>query len=153
MNGQAAPLPELYAGDCPEPGCPNPIYRKTLAGVPPKRCEKCRAKRRAKGERPGREFTAGPVESVRAIVRESLTRAGNGEGYREDTPVCCAAAALAAVTGLEEDFAESIISAIDFLLGEGETPLEVRRRLNLARRGGPVVEVVQKPILDVDTWQ
>jgi hypothetical protein len=68
----------------------------------------------------GKSLEQGPVLVTREAVR----------GASPTLRFNAAAAGLAVAVGINDDIAEAIVSAIDVLLAQGESPLEVRVRLN-----------------------
>lgn len=122
----------LYAGECE---CGEPIMRKTLAGVPPKRCAECRrtlgwvggkrGPRAAEHDHRGRGEHDGPLIQIRRLVRGAVERPESGA-----PAAAVVAEGLATLTGMGRDFAESIVVTIEVLLAAGESEREIRERLN-----------------------
>lgn len=109
----SAPLPLVL---CEE--CDTYFPRKTLSGVPAKRCPDCR--KRHHQTRGSKYNGSQPIIRARTLVQEADPR----------IRMQVASTVLAYTIGIPEDFAESIISVIDRLLELGETPIEIRLRLN-----------------------
>lgn len=115
-----------YVGIC---DCGEPIIRRTLSGAAPTQCHECRrtnnyGKGKSRGHRQSSDH--GPVNQVRTIIREhphpNVTRQ-------------IAAIATSQSTGLSEEMAGIMIDAIDALIEQGESDVQIRRRLNSTQFG------------------
>lgn len=101
--------------------------RRTLAGVAPRRCEDCR---RSHGKNAS-DRVNGPVVRMREWMRRTRRELEAADaGSPNDLMRECAAAAMADACGVPDDLADSILCAIEALVADGESGLEIRRRLN-----------------------
>jgi hypothetical protein len=117
----AAPLPRVYVGECRTEGCDNDVYRRTMSGAAPTRCDTCRRENFKGGRTRGNaKNEPGATLQIRALLRNAT----------EETRLPLVGVAISAATGIPEAIAESIASAIDTLLEHGETDVDIRRRLN-----------------------
>lgn len=128
----AAPLPTIQCVECGDV-----FPRRSASGATPKYCDECRKVYGSKGPGRGkaRSLEHGPLLSVRDLMR----------GMEPSWHARAAGAALSGATGMPEDWSESIIGAINLLLTQGETPREIRVRLNSVVASGPRVKPQRTP--------
>lgn len=127
MTAAPLPDPQMYVGPCE---CGGHIYRRTKSGIPPKRCHECRIGTFG-GKRPELAGQLLPTIEIRRWMRTTRAKQESaGAGSPGATMHLCAAVAVAEATGLDDKFAESIISAVCALVERGETDLMIRCRLN-----------------------